>query len=296
MACWGAYGLKVTGPRWPAGRLAPCPASWQPWTFAYADASWEPSSELQPPGRAAVELRPSGWAVVDRTTSSTALHTSPSPDGEAFVHPHLASTAAVVARWARRPCFHAGSFVVGGKAWAVLAGKGGGKTSILAWMAGAGLGVLADDVLVLDGDAALAGPRLLDLRSDATARFTGAVALGVVGTRERHRLALRPVDPEVPFAGFIVPAWGGSTEVTTVPVAARFRHLMDNQALLGVAPAPEQLLDLVARPMLGFARPRRWDALDPALEELVGALSTKGKRPLPRRSGWGFVEPDTPTQ
>ena len=64
----------------------------------------------------------------------------------ALVHPYLAPVALVMARWLGREGFHGGGIVAGGGVWAVLGDKTAGKSTTLAWLARAGVGVVSDDV------------------------------------------------------------------------------------------------------------------------------------------------------
>src|SRR4029453_9610267 len=86
-----------------------------------------------------------------------------------LVHPYLGLAAAVYSRWLGRESFHAGAFQARGCPWIVAGEKAAGKSTLLASLALRGRHVLADDVVVLDGVEALAGPRSIDLRADSAA-------------------------------------------------------------------------------------------------------------------------------
>ena len=144
-----------------------------------------------------------------------------------------------------------------------------GKSSTLAWLAQAGLGVLCDDVLVLDGTTALAGPRVVDLRAETAAELGAGEPLGVVGARERWRFALEPVEPELPLRGFVFLAWGDS--VAAARVAARERVLrLTRELMVRIAPPnPAALLDLAELPCWELRRPHGLGSLDAAGRRLL---------------------------
>ena len=105
------------------------------------------------------------------------------------MHPYLAPVALVMARWLGREGFHGGGIVAGGGVWGVLGDKTAGKSTTLAWLAREGVGVVSDDVLVIDGGTALAGPRSVDLREEAAERLGVGEPMGRVGQRERWRFS-----------------------------------------------------------------------------------------------------------
>lgn len=207
--------------------------------------------ELDPPGRAAVYSTP-----------------APLSDDD-LAHPYLAAAAGAAAGWLRRDALHAGAFLArDGGAWALLAGKGGGKSTTLAWLAVAGFGVVTDDILVLDGMRALAGPRCLDLRRDAAAALATGRRLDASRGGERRRLRLPAVPAETPFRGFVVLEWGDRLELDTLPPAERLGRIAA-QRLRRDDDAGRELLDLVARPCLVLRRPRGLDGLAAVAEQLV---------------------------
>ncbi len=152
------------------------------------------------------------------------------PDDRALVHPHLAGVAAVAAHWLGRESFHAGAFVAGGGVWGLLGERGAGKSSMLASLALAGVPVVSDDVLVLDSRTALAGPRSIDLRSDASAHLDAGEPLGVIGGRERWRLPLAPIAPELPLRGWVVLGWDERTAVRQLQGSRRLTSLLPYRA------------------------------------------------------------------
>jgi hypothetical protein len=154
----------------------------------------------------------------------------------------------------------------------VLGEKGAGKSSLLAAMARAGVPIVCDDMLVLDGLTALAGPRSVDLRAEAAERLGAGQPLGMVGGRERWRVELEPVAPELPLRGWITLRWGRDSAVGVLKGSARLRELLRHQALRVPSPEPGRAIALSSRPVLEFARPKRWGELDRSVGHLLEAL------------------------
>ena len=110
--------------------------------------------------RARLRLRSGGEIAIDRAERRV-LYRVPHPvRPDELVHPYLAPAAAVIARWMGRESMHAGAFAAGGQALGVVGTREAGKSSTLAWLARAGVDVLCDDMLIVDGDAPVAGPAL----------------------------------------------------------------------------------------------------------------------------------------
>jgi hypothetical protein len=260
----GAYGLRLAGSPVPEALLVPAPAAWLEWRIEHAIGAG-PREERIGDDSATAPLQPAGGVEVLRAERLSRF-TTPAPlDPVALAHPHLAFTAAVAARWAELQSLHAGAVVVGGGAWAVLGGKGHGKSSTLAFLAARGVGVVADDVLVLAHGAALAAPRCLDLRPDAARALGLGTPLGVVGGRERWRVDLAPVPAETPLHGFLVLEWGEPAALEPVPAAERLPLLFAALTIHLPPPDPPALLDLAALPMWRLRRPRRLGSLDDVL-------------------------------
>jgi hypothetical protein len=173
-----------------------------------------------------------------------------------------------------RRSFHAGAFVAGGGAWGILGKRGDGKSTMLAWLAAHGHEIVCDDVLIVDEDGALAGPRCIDLRQSASSHFAMGTYIGRVGTRQRWRAPLAPIAATVPLRGWVRPEWGAKTNVVRMSAGARLPALLAGQSLI----APEtgggkDWLHLLARPMLSFTRPRTWSAIDSAMARLIDELA-----------------------
>lgn len=222
---------------------------------------------------ARLRMRSGGTVVIDRACERATFWMATPPLAGALVHPHLAGAAAVLSHWCGRDSFHAGAFVAGGGVWGLLGDKGAGKSSTLVSLARAGVPIVSDDVLVLDKATAYAGPRSIDLRTDAARTLGAGQPLGRVGDRFRWRVPLGPVEPELPFCGWVTLRWGPEIGVRPVKGADRIRELLRHRALRVPPPDPRALIELSALPLLELTRPRGWSSMEDTLGHLLGAVS-----------------------
>ena len=269
----GAYGLAVHG-------LESCrrllPAADPGWPAVRID-SRELETRERPPQRldddeALIWTRDDGHALFDRRRGVVTAFRATALAPEELIHPLLARAGAVFGAWMGRYAFHAGTVVAGGRAWALLGGRESGKSTLLAALAAAGCGVLADDTLVLEDGRAFAGPRCIDLRDPAPKRL--GVGDRVVPVRDpvRYRLALPAIAGEVALGGWIHLAWADSVEVKPIPPGERLGRLSRLRAW-----QPERdalaLLDLAALPAFELRRPRSWEALARTADAVLNAVT-----------------------
>lgn len=268
----GAYGMALPGLEEVRELLVPALPDWPALEVVQEHGLATASEESVGERHARLILRNGGEIEIDRA-GPRALFRVPEPLSAAeLLHPYLAPVASVVALWSGRESLHAAAVVVDGRAWGLLGARESGKSSTVAWLARAGFGVLCDDILVLDGGAAFAGPRAIDLRGDAAAQLEAGEELGMVGERERWRLRLDPVPSAVPLAGWVSLGWGDRVEIATVPPAERVARLAGQRGLRVPAPDPAVLVELAALPAFELRRPREWSSLPEAADRLLEAL------------------------
>jgi hypothetical protein len=286
----GAYGLVFPDLSEAAHLLTPSPG-WPPWAIRHRtpreDDGLRHDADVLSSHRAQLRLAGgSGWAELNRERRETVMVLADRPRPAEMVHPFLSLTAATTARWRGWLAFHAGCFIHQGAAIGVLGPKGTGKSSLLAWMAlHEGVDVVADDVLVVNGDEqALAGPRCLDLRRGTAEFFAAGEELGVVGARERWRVQLGPIPAAVPLGGWLELGWAERTSVERLTPTETFKALARNMALRVLPPSSDHLLALCGRPGWRLLRPRRFEAM-PEAARLLGDY-------LARRPGDRAAQPD----
>jgi hypothetical protein len=144
---------------------------------------------------------------------------------------------------------------------------------MLAWLVKSGYPIVCDDILVVDNDQAMAGPRCIDLRQGAADYFQLGTYIGRLGTRERWRAQVPPVPATSPFRGWVVPAWADDVRVEPVPAAQRLPLLVAQRGLQVPETDDGKWLDLLTRPMTSFQRPQDWSAVDTAMTRLLDCLA-----------------------
>jgi hypothetical protein len=155
----------------------------------------------------------------------------------------------------------------------VLGNRTAGKSTMLAWLASQGVGVVSDDVVIIDGGTVFAGPRSVDLRDESAQRLGIGEPMGQVGARERWRVALPPIEAELPFRGWITLEWGDAVSVAPIRGAQRLPALVPHRGVRMAPLDPAVLVRFSALPHLRFTRPRDWASLGPATERLLDAIA-----------------------
>jgi hypothetical protein len=269
----GAYGFRLAGLPDAADLLVDAPLGWPLLELTRGGGGTRPEREEVTDERARVWLPSGTWAELDRAAGRAALRVPPDVSDAAVIHPYLAPVALVMARWLGREGFHGGGIVVDGGVWGVLGDKTAGKSTMLAWLARSGVGIVSDDVLVIDGATALAGPRSVDLREEAAQRLGAGEPMGRVGARERWRLALPAVAPELPLRGWITLEWGETPAVEPIRGAQRLPALLPHRGVRMAPLDPAVLVRFSALPHLRLTRPRDWRSLPDATGRLLDAIA-----------------------
>ena len=222
-------------------------------------------------GRRACFPMAEGLLRLDRERSTMTMRTASPLDEDRLVHPWVTWGAAMFARWHGREAFHGGAFVSGGRAWAVLADKEGGKSTLLARLALDGAGIVSDDLLVIDDGDVFAGPRCVDLRP-GTAEQLGAGDLPLA-RGDRHRLPLPPVADRLPLAGVVHLAWSDTLAVREIPLSDRIARLRPHNGFDLLTPGPSELLSLAGLPTLELSRPKELGRISACAELLLAATA-----------------------
>lgn len=269
----GAYGFRLAGIPDAGDVLVEAPARWPQLELVRASDGARPATELVTTDHAKLWLPGGAGAELDRAACRAELYLPEYVSDRALVHPYLAPVALVMARWMGREGFHGGGIVAGGGVWAVLGVRTAGKSTMLAWLASSGVDVVCDDVLLIDGEMALAGPRTIDLREEAARRLDAGEPMGRVGARERWRLTLGPIEAELPLRGWITLEWGDAVSVEHVRGVEKLAALVPHRGVRLVPTDPAALVRFSALPHLRFTRPRNWDVLPEATDRLLDAIA-----------------------
>lgn len=279
-AAHGAYGLRVEGLAGAEEFLMPVDGGWPLLSVRWVEDQSEPSPEEVAAATSTISFGKDVAVVYHGAVGTIEVRREPAVatfrirkvrDPRALVHPYLGGAASIVGRWRRWEAFHAGAFAGPSGAWVVLGDRAAGKSSLLAWLHSQGVGILADDVVVVTGRRALAAPRSLDLRRESAGRLQLGARLGLVGARERWRVRLRPVPLELPVAGFVFLSWGERVEVEPVTGKERLVRLSEGLTMPGKPADAAALIELATLPCLELRRPCDWQALETAGAVLLGA-------------------------
>ena len=263
-ALLGAYGLRIEGlaeaQQWMQPLPDRAPRLWVEKTRIERESARE--SWLQR-GAADVRLIGGGRLRIRQTDRRARFSFPEPPSDEDLLHPYLAPAAALLHLWAGREAWHAGAFATSRGAVAVLAEKGAGKSTTLAWLASHHeAAVLSDDLVVVRRESVLSGPRCLDLRDDTPVHDFDLEAVRPVRNAERLRVTLSIAPHEAPLIATALLRWGQHTRVERPAPADRLRELLPHR-MFGhrVAGDPQAILKLAALPMVIITRPRGRDGL-----------------------------------
>jgi hypothetical protein len=263
----GAYGLQLIGLR-SSALVEPVPESWTPVRVERRALEEGAPDATRIEDELAELVFLNGWSLrIDRQDRSATFFVPPAVDDDELVHPYLTPLAEHIAAEADgRALFHGGAFVAGGGAWGVFAGRMGGKSTTLGRLAQLEVAVLTDDVLVLDGEEALAGPRCIDLRPDAAEHL--AERSPEVRSGERRRLFLPPIEPAFPLRGFFFLDWGEALTAERLRPADRLASL---RRFRRPETSPSLLLELARLPAWRVERPAGQRSLDGVCRHLLEA-------------------------
>lgn len=274
MTARGAYGLRLLNlpdDETVHGALVQAPVHWPAVSVRLEQGPPNGSAGSPSPtdsDHVSLGLPDGGSAAFDRRAATATLRTPLPLTRGSLVHPALAYVGSVFSTWLGRSALHAGAFLNDGGAWAILGEHESGKSSTLAWLARAGHPILADDMVVLDGLTAFAGPRSIDLRPATAEMLNVNGSADAVREGLRHRLTPRQTAAEHALRGWFVLSWGDRLEARRIPpgerLAALVQHLHPIQARGGPG-----LLDLLTLPAFEVSRPQDLKALPEAAATIV---------------------------
>jgi hypothetical protein len=269
----GAYGLRLRGVAAPS-LLMKAGSDWPELTISQAVGDGVISQERVTADRAELRLRAGGRLDIDRVQGS-ALYTVPRIlRDEELAHPYLAPAAAIVQRWHGRESLHAGAFLAGGGAWALLGERESGKSSTLAYLANAGHEIVTDDMLIFDGQGVFFGPRSVDLRREAADYLGTGTSIGMTGARERWRLDVGGGSTTpIPLVGCVFLEWDDRLELAPLSGSERLERLFAHRGVRLPPTDPTALLGVAALDGFELRRPAGWDALDDAMELLLDRIA-----------------------
>lgn len=273
----GAYGLRLKGVGM-SDLVIQDPPPWPLATIRQRRQERAARPAVVTPQRVDVPLIDGGSLVVTRDTMTATFSVLAPLTDDDLLHPYLAAAAAWFSHWLGRETFHAGAFVVDGTAYAVAGPKEAGKSSLLAWLSGQGVDVLADDLLVIEGDVVFTGPRCIDLRHGTVASLVDALPASRVRSGTRHRVVLPQTRAEWSFGGWILLEWGPETVMRPVAARDRLARLAPHRVLRVPPTSAGGLLRLATRPMWQLTRERGWDAMDRIID-LVSATVAGRREP-----------------
>ena len=257
-----AHGLRVEG--FAADRhhlLEHPPGSWWPAIRLDHEA---PSSTASVGDTGASVTVPLGSGNALRLAGPRATFISEStPSTDMLIHPLLTTAAAGRNRLLGREVLHAGAVIIDGVAWALAGTNRAGKSTLAAALLKWNATVLTDDMLVLDGLTAFAGPRCADLREPDHVEDLTALAPVRDGLRWRHSLG--PSAATAALGGVVFLAWHDSgPALLKVSPADRLARLALLRRWPFLPSTPGALLALAALPTFELRRSPRTAPADTA--------------------------------
>lgn len=225
--------------------------------------------------RAIIPLIENGLLEVFREPAVASFTMPRTLSDDELLHPWLVPAAATVSAWHGRRVMHGGLVSNGTKAVAIVGDKEGGKSTLLAWLAfEAGLSVMCDDLVVLDGERVFAGPACIDLRPGSVPHLPEVVGSTLVRDGTRLRVPLPKTPPVAEFMGVIVLEWSEHTAMPGVPPGERLTHVLPHALVEGIPSGVAGVLGFAQYRMWRLMRPKRWDSLEVAatmVRELLDA-------------------------
>ena len=219
---------------------------------------------------ALIDLPGGRWLELKRSTRE-ATYGGPGLSPDQLAHPYFSPLAVIFNRWLGREVFHAGAFLTGDAAWAVVGPPEAGKSSFLAAIADGGMEVLADDLSVTDGERVFTGPRCLDLRQRLPVTNQ---PLTRARDNTRWRLLLSHGAPSHPLGGWLFLQWGDEPSLIPVPASKLLGKLARHRLRRQLPTDASILLALANRPAWVVTRPRSWEGVEATIASVVSTVAT----------------------
>src|SRR6266511_4591676 len=145
----GAYGLRLENVERARPLLVQAPPSWPRLRVHRKIGTSDAEHDWLSDQAALLRLQSGGEISIDRHRGKATFMLPHRMGTAELVHPLLAPVAAIMAYWLGRESFHASGFVVGGRVWALIGGRGSGKSTTVARLALDGIDIASDDLLVV---------------------------------------------------------------------------------------------------------------------------------------------------
>jgi hypothetical protein len=287
----GTYGFRLHGVDPSADWLCPVESDWPDMRLVFAPGRSEADGTGQPGDVTITDDDAAFWmssvdlVTLERDPLTVRFATREPLKPAAVAHPFLGLPAVIASMWLGRQVFHGGAFLHEERAWVLLGDRSAGKSTTVACLLQRGLPTVTDDVVILDGRRIFVGPRTIDLREESAAALGGEY-VGHLGSRDRWRLVPAQVKSSAELGGFVHLCWGDDLRVEQPSVQERLAWLASGRAFLNDESAsPAALLDLVSLPHVRLTRPKHLDAIDEAVDALIGALVPEGEPAARTRRG-----------
>lgn len=262
----GAYGLSISCNS-PIDRLSAAHEDWPIVEIRQLGGvdSVRPSETTIDEQMATIPLGPARHLVLERAARQATFYGEPLAS-DLLAHPYIGPVGTVFARWDGRETFHAGAFALDGRAVGVVGAVEAGKSTLLAALTAAGAALVADDLIITDGQHAFAGPRCIDLR---VATGSNGRELTPVRNGERFRLSVDPVPAVTPLAGWVFLGWGPGPALDAIPARELLAILASSRGWQTLPSDPSLMLSLSTLPAWRLRRPRDLAALPATIELLI---------------------------
>lgn len=227
------------------------------------------------------ELLDDGHMAVFKSSDLYVFSLATHVSDDELLHPWIVPAICHRASELGRIVLHGGVLACDGLAIAVIGDREAGKSTLMASAARArfaergngapAVEVLADDLVVLDGDTVYAGPRCLDLRPSSAPMFPD-VQLHPSRNDSRFRVYLPQCSGHAKLAGFVMLSWGSDLSIQQIPVVRRISLLADYMSVGRKRRDYDAVLELAAKPVWLLQRPKDPDLLGATLELLVNLM------------------------